>query len=404
MKPSLEVILVATKLGLTSFGGPVAHLGYFHDEYVKRQQWIDEKQYLDLVAMCQFLPGPASSQLGIAIGLRRAGLLGGFLAWLGFTWPSALVLTLFAVLIPSSGMSSAALPGWLHGLMIVAVAVVIQAVWSMSRTLTPDRPRATLAIVAALLILLWPTAWTQILLMITAGIIGWMGIGGIGRTTPATASHVERQQTTPARKRTSIVALSLLLLILAGVPLIRVLGDSQGFALFDSFFRVGSLVFGGGHVVLPLLQTEVVGPGWLTNDQFLTGYGAAQAVPGPLFTFSAYLGAMIYGGSSAPIAALGGAIIALVAMFLPSFLLVIGVLPFWDHLRKVKAFQSALTGINASVVGILLAALYNPVWTGAIHSVNDFAMALVAFALLMIWKQPPWIVVLFGIIGGWVLM
>ncbi|MBI2181630.1 MAG: chromate efflux transporter [Deltaproteobacteria bacterium] len=383
----LEVLWVSTRLGLTSFGGPIAHLGYFHEEYVKRKKWIDEQSYADLVALCQFLPGPASSQVGIAIGIARARLLGGIAAWIGFTLPSALALIAFAFGI--GALASAADTGWLHGLKVVAVAVVAQAVWGMARSLCPDRERATIAIVASIVTLAWPTAVGQLSSIAVAGLVGLMIF-------PGTASSSLSHMRFPVGKKTGIAAWIIFSSLLVGLPLVRQLAPSHALEVFDSFFRVGSLVFGGGHVVLPLLQTEVVGPGWVTNEQFVAGYGATQAVPGPLFTFSAYLGAVMGPEPNG----WTGAMLALVAIFLPSFLLIAGALPFWDLLRAVPVFQSALKGINAAVVGLLLTALYKPVWTSAIHSPADFGLGLVAFALLMFWKCPPWLVVVVTAIGG----
>jgi chromate transporter len=383
----LEVLLVSTRLGLTSFGGPIAHLGYFHEEYVKNRKWIDEQSYADLVALCQFLPGPASSQVSIAIGILRARLLGGIAAWIGFTLPSALALIGFGLGI--GAFAGAGDAGWLHGLKIVAVAVVAQAVWGMARSLCPDRERATIAILAAIFTLAWPSAVGQLSSIVIAGVTGAVIFPGQTSSSPS-------QMRFPIAKKTGIVAWIIFFVLLVGLPFYRQISPSHGLEVFDSFFRVGSLVFGGGHVVLPLLQTEVVGPGWVTNEQFVAGYGATQAVPGPLFTFSAYLGAVM---SSEP-NGWTGAFLALIAIFLPSFLLVIGALPFWDLLRSVRMFQSALKGINAAVVGLLLAALYNPVWTSAIYSPADFGLALIAFALLMFWKFPPWLVVVLTAVGG----
>jgi chromate transporter len=383
----LEVLRVSTRLGLTSFGGPIAHLGYFHEEYVKNRKWIDEQSYADLVALCQFLPGPASSQVSIAIGILRARFLGGIAAWIGFTLPSALALIAFGLGIGAFAGASDA--GWLHGLKVVAVAVVAQAVWGMARSLCPDRERATIAILAAIVTLAWPSAIGQLSSIIFAGLVG--AVIFPGQTSSSSAS-----MRFPIAKKTGIAAWIIFFVLLVGLPLYRQMAPSHALEVFDSFFRVGSLVFGGGHVVLPLLQTEVVAPGWVTNEQFVAGYGATQAVPGPLFTFSAYLGAVM---SSEP-NGWTGAFLALVAIFLPSFLLVIGALPFWDLLRSVRMFQSALKGINAAVVGLLLAALYNPVWTSAIYSPADFALGLIAFALLMFWKFPPWLVVVLTAIGA----
>jgi chromate transporter len=375
-----KVLWVALRLGLTSFGGPIAHLGYFRDEYVVRRQWLDERSYADIVALCQFLPGPASSQVGICVGIVRAGLLGGLFAWLAFTLPSAIALVLFAYGVQEFDVSDAA---WLHGLKVVAVAVVAQAVWGMSWSLAPDRERATIAILAAVAVLAWQTAIGQVLIIVAAGLVGW-------RLFPATPSQSDHKPlSTGIRPWLAVAALVLFFAVLGGLPLARQIEPSQWLAVFDSFFRVGSLVFGGGHVVLPLLQSEVVGPGWLTNEQFIAGYGAAQAVPGPLFTFSAYLGTTMQAQPNG----VAGAAVALAAIFLPSFLLIIGVLPFWDALRARPALQSALRGVNAAVVGLLLAALYRPVWTSAIESPSDFGLAIVALGLLMLWKWPPWLMV-----------
>jgi chromate transporter len=384
---ALEVLGVSTRLGLTSFGGPIAHLGYFREEYVNRRKWLDEQSYADIVALCQFLPGPASSQVGIAIGLLRAGLRGALAAWLGFTLPSALALLAFAYGIEHIGGVLDA--GWLHGLKIVAVAVVAQAVYGMAVNLTPDRERASLAILAAVTVLLWSTSASQIVVIVAAGLIGWRMLPRI-EMLPVSPLSVR------IGRRTALLCWGLFFGLLLGLPLLHELSGARPLAIFDSFYRAGALVFGGGHVVLPLLQAEVVPPGWVTNEEFIAGYGAAQAVPGPLFTFSAYLGALAWDGPHAWI----GAGIALVAIFLPSFLLVTGALPFWDLLRSRVDFQAALRGINAGVVGILLAALYNPVWTSAITATKDFALGLIAFGLLVFWKQPPWLVVLLAALGG----
>jgi chromate transporter len=384
--PLFEVLRVATRLGLTSFGGPVAHLGYFREEYVIRRKWLDEATYADLVALCQFLPGPASSQVSMAIGIARGGLLGGVAAWLGFTLPSAIVLVAFAYGIRLLQVADA---GWLHGLKIAAVAVVALAVWGMARSLAPDRERATIALLSAISAILWPTQIGQVTIIAAAALVGLRFLPGIAA--PATA-----RRPIPVGRRLGASMLVLFFGLLVALPIARQLVGSQGLAVFDSFFRAGSLVFGGGHVVLPLLQAEVVPPGWVTSEQFVAGYGAAQAVPGPLFTFAAYLGAVM----SRPPNGVPGAAIALVAIFLPSFLLIVGTLPFWDALRGRPAFQAALRGINAAVVGLLLAALYQPVWTSAIRTAADVALALVAFGLLAFWKAPPWLVVGLAAGGG----
>lgn len=383
----IEVLAVFLRLGLTSFGGPIAHLGYFRQEVVVRRKWLDEQNYAELLALCQFLPGPSSSQMGIALGITRAGLLGGLAAWLGFTLPSAILMTIFASLTTS--IHSVAQAGWLHGLLVVAVAVVAQAVWGMARSLCPDRPRATMALLAAIVLLLWPSALGQILVLAAGGLIGWRFLR---QTEEAKRAVFPLAIPRPL----AVVCWIVFVVLLLGLPLLRLVIHSQGLALFDTFFRVGSLVFGGGHVVLPLLQREVVPPGWVSNDQFLAGYAAAQAMPGPLFTFSAFLGAV---SKSAPNGWLG-AVIALVAIYLPSFLLLIGILSFWNRLRTIEAFQAALRGINAVVVGILLAALYQPIWVSAIRAPVDFALGLLAFGLLVIWKVPPWIVVVLSALIG----
>jgi chromate transporter len=382
-----EVFAAFLKLGLTSFGGPVAHLGYFRAEFVERRRWLDEQSYVDLVALCQFLPGPASSQVGIGTGLLRAGIPGALAAWVGFTLPSAVAMVLFAF---GMGTLEGALgAGWLHGLKIAAVAVVAQAVWGMAQSLCPDRPRATLAVVAAIVVLLVPSAFGQIGAIAAGGVIGLVLLRDT-ESRGGSALHV------PIGRRLGLACLALFFVLLIGLPLLAAAVPSQALALVDSFYRSGSLVFGGGHVVLPLLQAEVVPRGWVTNDAFLAGYGAAQAVPGPLFTFSAYLGAVMKPEPNGWL----GASICLVAIFLPSFLLVFGALPFWAALRSEPRAQAALRGINAAVVGLLLAALYRPVWTSAIFAPADFALAVAAFLALAVWKLPPWLVVVLAAIAG----
>jgi len=376
-------LLVFLRLGLTSFGGPVAHLGYFHEEFVARRRWLDERAYADLVALCQFLPGPASSQVGLAIGLSRAGYLGALAAWTGFTLPSALALALFAFGIGALGDALGS--AWLHGLKIAAVAVVANAVLGMLRSLAPDKERATLAMAAAVMALLVPTAWGQIGAIALGALIGIALLRGA-----AASGHVSLPLT--VSRAAGAAWLLVFFVLLIGLPLLAPRSSDQFVALFDAFYRAGSLVFGGGHVVLPLLQAEVVPPGWVSNDTFLAGYGAAQAVPGPLFTFAAYLGAVIGGW---PAAAL-----CLIAVFLPSFLLVAGALPFWEAIRAKAVAQSALAGVNAAVVGLLLAALYHPVWTAGITSAKDFALAVVAFLLLYAWQVTPWLVVVLSALGA----
>ncbi len=381
-----EVLLAATRLGLTSFGGPIAHIGYFRDEYVVRRRWLDEESFAELVALCQFLPGPASSQLGMAVGYRRAGIAGSFAAWLGFTLPSAVALVLFAYGVREFGGEA---DGWLHGLKVAAVAVVALALWGMGRTLAPDKPRVAIAVLAGVVMLAADGVAAQL-----AVIAGGAALGLAFLRPPERATGAADGKRTGAR--IGAAALIAFVILLIALPVAsRLTGDTL-IAVADSFYRTGSLVFGGGHVVLPLLEAEVVPPGWVTQDEFIAGYGAAQAVPGPLFTFSAYLGA------SMDILAprwLGG-LLALVAIFAPSFFLVAGVLPFWDRLRGAARARRALMGVNAAVVGLLLAALYDPVWTGAIKAPEDFGLAVAAFALLAFWKAPPWLVVILSAAAG----
>src|SRR5216117_1985914 len=389
LSPLVEVLGISTHLGLTSFGGPIAHLGYYREEYVVRRRWLDEAQYADLVALCQFLPGPASSQVGIAIGITRGGLLGGVAAWLGFTLPSAIALVLFAYGVRGLGAADA---GWLHGLKVAAVAVVALAVWGMARSLAPDRARATIAIVCAFCALLWPTGVGQVLIIAAAALVGlWL--------LPGSAAAPATERPVPVSRALGACMLLVFFGLLIALPIARQIVGLQALAVFDSFFRAGSLVFGGGHVVLPLLQAEVVPPGWVIGEEFVAGYGAAQAVPGPLFTFAAYLGAVMHDKPNG----IAGATLALVAIFLPTFLMVVGALPFLSAFRTRPGFQAALAGINAAVVGLLLAALYNPVWTSAIKAPMDLALALVTFALLALWSVPAWLVVVIAALGGAVL-
>lgn len=390
-RPSiLTIFLVFLRLGLTSFGGPVAHLGYFREEFVNRRKWLDDHAYADLVALCQFTPGAASSKVGIGVGLTMGGLPGAIAAWIGFTLPSALALVLFGYGVAAHGEYLDT--GLLHGLKVVAVAVVALAVWGMAKNLCPDAPRATVAVAAALVFLLWPTSIGQIGAIAVGALIGLFFLED-GRD----GGHVA--MTVPVGRTAGAAALILFFTLLFGLPVLAAAYPGHALAMFDSFYRTGSLVFGGGHVVLPLIQSEVVPPGWVGNDAFLAGYGAAQAVPGPLFTFSAYLGTV----SQTPPNGWLGALICLIAIFLPSFLLTVGALPFWEELRRVRRIRSALAGVNAVVVGLLLAALYNPVWTGAIAGPMDFGLALVAFVLLAFWKWPPWLVVVLTALGGWLL-
>lgn len=386
---TFSIFRIFLALGLTSFGGPVAHLGYFRNEFVTRRQWLSERSYADLVALCQFLPGPASSQVGLALGMTQAGYRGAAAAWLGFTLPSALALMGLAVGIAGFGQQLNS--GLLSGLKIAAVAVVAQAVWGMARNLCPDTPRVTLMAIATCLVLASPTAWGQVLVIVAAGLTGlWLF-----KPTSDDASH----DPIPVYvgPRMGVFWLLLFFALLGGLPMLAALWPSQGLAMVDAFYRAGSLVFGGGHVVLPLLQAEVVPTGWVDNDMFLAGYGAAQAVPGPLFTFAAFLGSAM---NQAPTAWTGG-LICLLAIFAPSFLLIAGALPFWEQLRRNARMQAALMGINAAVVGLLLAALYDPVWTGAISTSIDFALALLALIALTFWRLPSWLVVLLCAASGW---
>ncbi|MBZ5202427.1 chromate efflux transporter [Planomicrobium chinense] len=379
-KNYLEILKASTKLGLTSFGGPTAHLGYFREEYVVKRKWLDDKAYADLVALCQFLPGPASSQVGISVGMLRGGIFGGFLSWFGFTMPSVILLVLFALLVTNGSFDS----GWIQGLKIVAVAVVAHALMGMGKSLAPDKPRIAIAVGAAAAILLMPTAWAQIGVIVLTGIIGYF----LYRN--AEAPEAVKLALTFGKK-TGFAAWAIFAGLLIGLPLLRPVIESSYYAIFDIFYRVGSIVFGGGHVVLPMLEREVV-PGWMSADLFISGYGAAQAVPGPLFTLSGYLGQLMGSGL--------GVVLAVVAMFLPSFLLVIGTLPFWSIIRTKSGVQAALKGVNAGVVGILLAALYDPVFTSGIRGPLDFAIAIIAFAMLVYFKLAPWIVVLITAILG----
>jgi chromate transporter len=372
-----EVFAAFLKLGLISFGGPVAHLGYFRNEFVERRKWLEEQTYADLVALCQFLPGPASSQVGISIGLMRAGYLGALSAWTAFTLPSALALVLFATGLSASGNAPGS--GWLHGLKVAAVAVVALAILGMARALAPDRQRASLAVLALAIALAFPSAWGQIGAILAGAAIGAIFLKVRSPSAPAGLTLL------PISRMSGTIALAIFAALLLGLPIAAALTGNQDIRLFDTFYRVGSLVFGGGHVVLPLLQAEVVPLGWIGNDAFLAGYGAAQAVPGPLFTFAAYLGAVIGGWKTA--------LVCLVGIFLPSFLLVVGILPFWEGLRRKETAQAVLRGVNAAVVGLLLAAFYNPVWSSGIFTRADFGLAAVAFLLLWLWRTPPWLVV-----------
>lgn len=387
---ALEVLLAFLQLGLTSFGGPIAHLAYFRTEFVERRRWLDERSYGDLVALCQFLPGPASSQVGMALGLRRAGWAGALAAWLGFTLPSALALILFAYGVAEwAGLAAL---GVLHGLKVAAVAVVAQALWGMARSLCPDRLRAGIAIGAALGVLLLPTAAGQLAVILLGGLVGRWALR-LQPLPPAT------HQDYGVRRRTGACLLLLCAALLVLLPLLAAAWPSAWLAAVAVFYQAGALVFGGGHVVLPLLQAGVVPPGWVSNEAFLAGYGAAQAVPGPLFTFAAYLGAAM----PAPLGGWLGGLALLAVIFVPAFLLLAGALPFWEALRQREAVQRAMAGINAAVVGLLAAALYDPVWASAIHSRADFGLALAAFGLLVHARLSPVLVVLLAAAAGWLM-
>jgi len=380
-----EVFTAFLKLGLTSFGGPIAHLGYFRDELVTRRGWLSDHAYADLVALCQFLPGPASSQVGFALGMMRAGWMGALAAFMAFTLPSALILLIFAM--TAATVSGPIGLGALDGLKIVAVAIVAQAVWGMARNLCPDQERASIAVVAVAILAFVPGAF---------GMVGAIGLGAVaglvlGR---GTAKQVSGHVTMPVRRWQAGLCLAAFGVLLVLLPLVA--GGSQALQVIDGFYRSGALVFGGGHVVLPLLQAETVASGWVTQETFLVGYGAAQAVPGPLFTFAAYLGAALGPEPNGVV----GATIALVAIFLPGFLILLGVLPFWDRFRTMATAQSLMQGANGAVVGVLGSALYSPVFTSAIGDMRDFTLALLCFVLLMAWKMPPWVVVIVAALGG----
>jgi chromate transporter len=381
------VLLVFLRLGLTCFGGPIAHIGYFRDEFVVRRRWLDEQAYADLVALCQFLPGPASSQVGFSIGLMRAGALGGLAAWTGFTLPSAIALVLFAY--GASALSGPVGAGLLHGLKLVAVAIVAQAVWGMARGLAPDRERASIAVIATLIILFSTSSLAQIAAIVLGGVAGlWL----CRAAPPTSAGHFS----VPLSRGAGLVALAAFFLLLAALPVLRAVAPSEPAALTEAFYRSGALVFGGGHVVLPLLREAFVTPGWVSDDVFLAGYGAAQSVPGPLFTFAAYLGTVV---SVSP-HGVTGAVLGLVAIFVPGILILVGTLPFWEAFRKRTDAQAIMRGVNAAVVGLLGAALYNPLWTSSVRTPGDFGIALVGFVLLVAWRAPPLVVVLVSAAGG----
>ena len=378
-----EVFRIFLRLGFTSFGGPVAHLGYFRAEFVDRRVWLSETSYADVVALCQFLPGPASSQVAVSLGVLRAGLMGGIAAWLGFTLPSAVALIMFAYGVGLTGDLGHA--SWLHGLKIVAVAVVAQAVWGMARNLCPDRLRASVAVVAAAFVLAVPSSLGQVTAIAAGAAFGWWFLREAPRAIEAPLGF-------SIDRRLAVASLAGFLIVLAALPfLVAAIGD-HALDLVWRFYRSGALVFGGGHVVLPLLADSVVTPGWIGSDAFLAGYGAAQAVPGPLFTFAAYLGTAM---TPSPNGWIGG-LLCLVAIYLPSFPAADRRAAVLGPLRRKPDVQAALRGVNATVVGVLLAALYTPVWTSGIAAPRDFAMGIAAFLLLVFWRVPPWLVVILG--------
>jgi len=387
-----EIFFIFLKLGLISFGGPIAHLGYFHQEFVTRRRWLDEQAYADVVALCQFLPGPASSQVGFVVGLSRGGPMGALVAWLGFTLPSALAMIGFAYGVSTLGDLTNT--GWLHGLKVAAVAVVAQAVWVMGTKLCPDRRRVFLAILGAIGMLARPFAASQVLVMALGALAGWWLYRH--QDTPESAECIP----VSINRTVAKACLAIFSILLVGLPVLLHFYPGVALATFESFYQVGSLVFGGGHVMLPLLQERVVATGWVGSDSFLAGYGAAQALPGPLSTFAAYLGTIMYEG---PFRWVGG-VWCLFAIYLPSALLLLGVLPFWESLRRKAWAQAALKGTNAAVVGLLLAAFCNPVCSVGINGLHSFFLALTALGLLTIWKCPPWLVVLLSAAGGFFLL
>jgi len=378
----LEILFISSRLGLTSFGGPIAHLGYFHNEYVCRRKWMDEKSYADLVALCQFLPGPASSQVGIGIGVMRGGILGGIVSFIGFTLPSVVGMVIFAIILQGFDLRDA---GWIHGLKLVAVAVVAHALVGMAKNLTPDIKRKAIALFALVGTLMWQTAYTQVSVITISALVGFL-------LYRHQADNNNSKISFPVSKGFGLICLVLFVGLLFLLPILKEVTSLEWIAMFDSFYRSGSLVFGGGHVVLPLLQGEFLATGWVSKDEFLAGYGAAQAVPGPLFTFAAYLGAVMNGW--------WGGILATIAIFLPAFLLILGSLPFWNSLRRNPKIKGALMGVNAAVVGILIAAFYQPIWTSSILAPIDFAFSAILFSMLEYWKLPPWVIVVTGAIGG----
>ncbi len=383
MNKYINIFLVALKLGLLSFGGPTAHLGYFYDEYVKKRKWLDEKEYSDLVALCQFLPGPASSQVGIGIGTMRGGIIGGIISFIGFTLPSVIMLMIFSMLFTNSDANFT----WIQGLKLVAVAIVAQAIIGMGKKLTNTKTTITLALFVLILALIINNLYIQVIALLITGVYGLIFL-----RKDATSRNKIKNKTFNLPKKLGLVSLSLFFLLLTILPIASSITNNLWLKMFDSFYRSGSLVFGGGHVVLPLLKNEFVPSGLISPDNFLTGYAAAQAVPGPLFTFASYIGMSIEG--------ISGGILATIAIFLPAFLLLFGILPFWDNIKSNIYAEGFLKGISSGVVGILIAAFYNPIWTSTINSELDFALGSLLFVLLMYFKFPSWSIVLIGIILG----
>ena len=379
----INIFFVALKLGLLSFGGPTAHLGYFYDEYVKKRKWLDEKEYSDLVALCQFLPGPASSQVGIGIGTIRAGIGGGIISFIGFTLPSVIILMIFSALFTNSDVSFT----WMQGLKLVAVAIVGQAIIGMGKKLTNTKTTIALALFVLILSLVINDLYIQVIALSITGVYGLIFL----KQTSTERTKI-KNKSFKLPKKLGFVSLLLFFLLLTVLPIASSMTNNLWLKMFDSFYRSGSLVFGGGHVVLPLLKNEFVPSGLISPDNFITGYAAAQAVPGPLFTFASYIGMSMEG--------IGGAILATIAIFLPAFLLLFGILPFWDNIKSNIYAEGFLKGISAGVVGILIAAFYNPIWTSTIKSELDFALASSLFILLMYFKLPSWAIVLIGIILG----
>ncbi len=390
----LELAWVFLRLGLTSFGGPVAHLAYFREELVRQRGWLNDARFADLVALCQFLPGPASSQFVFAIGLQRAGVVGGLTASAAFTLPSVVVMVAFALGLNAFGALDAE-TGWLRGLKAAAAAVVLHAIISMARTLCADRLRATLAAGAALLVMAVGGAAGQVGAIALGAVVGLLGC----RNLATDATHVH---TLPGPSRRvamgPVVAFAVFLFLLLVVPALAGVWEGAGLRLFDRFYRAGSLVFGGGHVVLPLLEAELVPTGVVSESAFLAGYGAAQALPGPLFTFASFLGTL-----AVPFGGIPGAAVATLGIFLPGWLLVGAALPYWERLSSDTRARAALSGANAAVVGLLIAAFYDPVWTLGVRNHKEFAIALSAYLLLAIWKAPPWLVVLLAAAAGFLL-